>query len=333
MLSFGALKTLFFATLSRSQQPEHRLIQYSLGIPRHIILTTSLFLLCNPQTSFAKQISFQMVPNQEKTTFHYQWDTASKEELQVSFSLSNELLHKEEQYPIIVPMKQVLQVQRDAVNSWANKQAGVSIQAHLGANNTISIEVSGSDQALMSRKYQEALQIREQAEQQFLAANGYQLIQSELLPNFEFLIQEYAKALAPIANKLQQPGDNLDAYAKRALSFVQNIPYDHSQKNLFRRPISILKNNKGDCDSKTVLYLALIKAAYPNVPVAVVDITDHAFVLIGSRELDSKMEVEINGQIWVPIEPVGPGLSVIGELRPESLQDFQSGNFRLFIAE
>ena len=260
-------------------------------------------------------------------------NTATKEKQKVSFSLSTELLTTEDQFPIHKPLKQVLEVQRDAVNEWAKLQTGVSVLAELSSSNSISIELSGTDQALMSQKYQEAIQVREQAENEFLRKTGFQLINDEILPDFTILIHEYSIKLAPIAKNLKQPDDNLNSYAKRALAFVQNIPYEKSQKDTFRRPVSILKNNKGDCDSKTVLYLALIKAAYPNTPVAVVDIPEHAFVLIGAKGLDTTMEVEINEQIWVPIEPVGPGLAPFGELRPESLQHFQAGNFRLFIAD
>lgn len=300
-------------------------------LSKRIASISLLSFLFTPQISNAKQISFSMTAEQDITQFHYQWDTASKEKHAVSFSLSNEILSTEDQYPITVPLKEVLQIQRDAVNEWAKNQSGVDVQAILGPNNTIAIEISGIDQSLMNRKYKEALQVRESAENQFLIQTGYQMINSELLPNFERLIREYSKTLAPLAKGLKRPDDTVNSYAKRVLAFVQNIPYDESRKNLFRRPISILKNNKGDCDSKTVLYLALIKAGYPNIPVAVVDITDHAFVLLGAKGLDTKMEVEIDGQVWVPVESVGPGLSPLGELRPESLQYFQSGNFRLFI--
>ena len=116
------------------------------------------------------------------------------------------------------------------------------------------------------------------------------------------------------------------------LAFVQNIPYDETVENVYRRPISILSANRGDCDSKAVLFLALIKAVYPETPVAIIGIPLHTFVLIGSSELDSEMKVEIGGQAWVPMESVGPSLSLFGELRDESMQHFRSGDFRLFIA-
>lgn len=291
-----------------------------------------LFLIIISKSSNAEQISFQTEQKKESTDFQYQWNTAKKETQTLSFSLPNSLLEIENTYSITPPMQPLLQAQADAVNTWARMQKDVVIIAKVGANNSVTIDISGQSEAIVNQKYREAEQIRDSAKKQSLQKTGYQEVNGKILPDFVTLIQEYSQKLSPLAKGLKQPEDSLNDYSKRVLAFVQNIPYDETVENVYRRPISILSANRGDCDSKAVLFLALIKAVYPEIPVAIVGVPLHTFVLIGSSELDSEMKVEIGGQAWVPMESVGPSLSLFGELRDESMQHFRSGDFRLFIA-
>ena len=97
----------------------------------------------------------------------------------------------------------------------------------------------------------------------------------------------------------------------------------------YRRPLSLLAKNKGDCDSKVVLFLAIVHKAYPEIPLAVLDVPGHAAAMIGMPPKGKEKAYRIDEQIWVPVEPVGPGLIPLGALDGGTLNKLKSGQFSL----
>ena len=117
--------------------------------------------------------------------------------------------------------------------------------------------------------------------------------------------------------------------------FVQNIPYEKRAlvKDRYRRPLSLIGRNKGDCDSKTVLFLSLMKSAYPSMAVGVVYIKGHAF---GMLEMEPKKGDKIlrkDGRKYVGVEPVGPRVARIGKLGPKSRRSVAVKRYRIRILE
>jgi len=116
---------------------------------------------------------------------------------------------------------------------------------------------------------------------------------------------------------------------------VQSIPYEQRAKvsDLYRRPLSVLGRNKGDCDSKTVLFLALMHEAYPDLPVAIVYRPGHAYAALGLERQRGDMRFREDGQVWVGVEPVGPAVRSIGEVRGKSRRRAKLGMVHLAVVE
>ena len=68
--------------------------------------------------------------------------------------------------------------------------------------------------------------------------------------------------------------------AERLMSMVQAIDYEAGRGATFRSPASVLRDGRGDCDEKVALFVALMRAQEPTLPMAVVTTDHHAFVAL-----------------------------------------------------
>jgi hypothetical protein len=144
------------------------------------------------------------------------------------------------------------------------------------------------------------------------------------------MIAEYAPLVEPVANALGKWSDSPEAFVARALGFVQTIPYESRRETFwgesisnddeaqeerayervgyaaFRRPLALLDENLGDCDGKTVLFLAIVRARYPELPLAAVRIHGHVFGGVAVSGWDPGATFEAEGVTFTVVEPTGP---------------------------
>ena len=156
-----------------------------------------------------------------------------------------------------------------------------------------------------------------------------------IVPDHIRHVEEYTDELKPIVDALGGATKDPRIFGNKALAFVQNIPYEKRAlvKDRYRRPLSLIGRNKGDCDSKTVLYLSLMKSAYPQMSVAVVYIKGHAF---GALEIEPKKGDKVirkDGKKYVAVEPVGPKVARMGKVGPKSRRSLAVKRYRLRILD
>ena len=150
----------------------------------------------------------------------------------------------------------------------------------------------------------------------WMADNGWTRHKRKLLPDHAGLVEDYSDDVRPVAEALSQGLDLTDdadrrAFADRTLSMVQGIPYEKRKgggDKGYRRPLAVLAKKRGDCDSKTVLYLAILRAAMPRLDAAVVYIPRHTFGAVGLPAESGEVCVRVDGEKLVMVEPVGPAL-------------------------
>jgi hypothetical protein len=125
-----------------------------------------------------------------------------------------------------------------------------------------------------------------------------------------------APAVAPLAATLGAAPDGARladrAFAERALAFVQGIPYEAVNRDSFAPPLAVLRDPRADCDEKAVLYAALLRAAAPALPVAILTMEDHAVVGVGLPATGADQTIAAEGVTWVLTEPAGPALHALG---------------------
>jgi hypothetical protein len=134
------------------------------------------------------------------------------------------------------------------------------------------------------------------------------------------LVRQYTDDLRPLADALAAGTSSDRAFVERALSFVQSIPYESRRKKGkdpgYRRPLSVLGADKGDCDSKSVLFLGVVAARLPSVPLAVVYVPEHALTGVGLPKQPGDKTFKQGASTFLYAEPVGPAELPLGAKVP-----------------
>lgn len=141
-----------------------------------------------------------------------------------------------------------------------------------------------------------------------------------------------AGAVAPVAAALREGTDSPRAFVRRALRFTQSIPYQQGrggQDTGFQRPMALLARNKGDCDGKSALFLALLRAELPRVPLAMVYVPGHALVGVGIPPKRGDQTFRHGRQTYVLAEPVGPGAFPLGVTARQNRRAGKTGTVRV----
>jgi hypothetical protein len=146
-----------------------------------------------------------------------------------------------------------------------------------------------------------------------------------LRPDYARIARESVEPLAPVAAALAAAtrGRSRREVIDRLLLFLQTIPYDPLEDRAtdagFALPLAVLAGNRGDCDSKSVTFAALLHRLYPDLPIALILVPGHALVALGlSPEGGDRRTIRYAGRTWVLGEPVGPGAYPLGRIAEES---------------
>jgi hypothetical protein len=267
------------------------------------------------------------------TTFDVAWTDAARRPQAVTFALPKKDVERDKDALTEIPRPELYRAMAAAVESWAHSlPAGTTVTPN-ATNDEIAFRARGpKDQA--QKALAEAHRVAQAAEQQWLADHDATTLSNGALAfDHAALAAEYAREVRPIADALRRKSDTPRAYVERALSFVQSIPYEargsRSDDTGYRRPLGVLARNKGDCDSKSVLFLALVRAAYPEVPLAFLYIPNHALVGVGLPAHDGDDSFVVGDVRYLFAEPVGPGLRPFGQPAPDNREAVRSAEIRL----
>lgn len=210
------------------------------------------------------------------------------------------------------PVDALVQARASAVRAWAVTRPDVRVDVEV-AGGKLKYSVEGPP-GQADRAIREAQRVSETARTAFLQAHGYEDAGGLIRPAHARLVAQYAAAVAPVAVALGHPFEPPEAFAARALAWVQAIPYERraGEGDTYRRPLAVIDEDRGDCDSKAVLYLALVMSAFPQVDTALFYIPNHLYV--GLDLPGAGTRVEMDGRSWLVAEPAGPGTFPLGRL-------------------
>ena len=289
-------------------------------------------LLASTGSAHAAQTRYDIDKERETWSFDVAWTGSDGAAHSASFTLPAAGVQEDLETPLTFRKNDAAQMVAKKVNNWAASLRDVKIKAKAKGGD-IQISASGSSSRAVKDALAEAAIVRDEAMDSYLAGHGYRRLDKDIIPDHPGHVDAYAADLAPVVEALGGSTPDPRDFATLALGFVQNIPYEHRTKisDRYRRPLSLLGRNKGDCDSKTVLYLALLRAAYPDLPLAIVYIPGHAFGAVGLDPIRGDTSFREEGQVWVGVEPVGPALAEVGELGGKSRRRVRWGRADILI--
>ena len=244
--------------------------------------------------------------------------TYSGEGGSASFTLSLDAVRADLALSGAHPVNELVEARANAVRAWADARPAseravstveVTVQ---GGKLTYDVASSAADGANTTLAAAQA--VSERARGAFLLEHGYEDANGLIRPAHARLVVEYAARVGPVAEALARPLESDEAFAARALAFVQAIPYERRSDagDTYRRPLAVLDGDRGACDSKAVLYLALVRAHSPSVSTALLYIPGHLYV--GLDVVGDGTRVELDGHSYLVAEPAGPGALPLGRL-------------------
>ena len=210
----------------------------------------------------------------------------------------------------------------------------MKVKAKVSRSGQISISVRAKKRSRAQAVLSQATEIRDEATETYLAEHGYTRLDGAIVADHALHAEQYADDVAPVVAALGGATEDPREFAGLALGFVQSIPYQSRAKsnNAYRRPLKVIARNKGDCDSKSTLFLALMRSAYPDLPLSVVYIPGHAFTGLGIEAQSGDIRFREDGQTWVVAEPVGPAMFAVGETTGKSRRRARWGRVKIKVA-
>lgn len=283
-----------------------------------------------PKTS---QKSFESSAQGADTVFEVAWKDGQGKRQKIDFALPTAVVDNDKDEVTWLQRKKMYESVAKDVRSFAKKQKKKGVTMKVTVERGVLISASGPKKETKAA-LKEAEAIRDESMQKWLYANFFtELDSGDVSFDHARLAAEYADDLAPLAAALRDGTRTNREYVERTLSFVQSIPYEARKRNGgdpgYRRPVALLSRNKGDCDSKAVLFLALVHAELPKVDKAVIYIPGHALAAVELPAEKGDKVRKVDGEKLIYAESVGPALHPLGTAAPENAKQAKKGEARL----
>ena len=311
---------------------------------RITLRSIALLLTCVSGISIcvAEQTRFNRQVIGDQVKFSYEWLDQQRNTQQLSFSLNQldiaRLPTTQRNYQPAVAQRHVVVSLFRHARTYDPKQVRIEIKPY---QEDINIEVSTRFPEKL-REYQQQLRDHEkQAFQEYLYKNYYEQYRTKLnekaiKPDHLRYVGESTRALIPLSQaiyeKLNASSDARE-YINLMLAWIQSIPYSTLTDRVttngsgFLPPISLLNQNKGDCDSKTVLAAAIIRAFLPAVQMRIIFLNNHALLGVSLNVGNNDQSIMIDGIPFVLMEPTGPAKMKLGEIGDDSFRAINQGEY------
>ena len=293
-----------------------------------ILVLVGVLVPALPCVAKPGQKHFDRDKGKPRDSFEVRWRDGDNDSHEIAFQLNHTAVERDLDADLKFPRSEAVSAQVKAVRKYAKTLDDVKLTAKASGGG-VRIKVKGTSRSKMKKALKEAERIQEEALDEFLAANDYIKLKGDRIAfDHATLVAEYADDVRAVARVLAEDTDSEREYAERALSFVQAIPYEKKPAGGdvgYRRPLAVIARNKGDCDSKAVLYLALLRIRNPELAASVVYIKDHMLVGVGLDAEDGDRTFRRDGQTYLFAEPVGPAMTALGDSPKKNRSKVKSG--------
>jgi hypothetical protein len=263
----------------------------------------------------AGQVSYDLDRGEATWELAAKWTTLDGGTDRVQATLSGPEMRGEK--ALVFDLESLAKASAESVRAWAKREK-VAVKVKVVKKTSVQLSASGKSAAKVKKILAEAARVRDAAFEDALGDAGMlRLRGGGLTADHARMAAQHADEVRPLALALAKGTDgDPRRFATRAIQFVQAIPYVRGGADGVRTPVGVLARNRGDCDSKSTLFLALMRAAHPDVPAAIVYVPKHALVALGLTPQKGERVLKRDGRTWVLAEPVGPGQVALGKLGP-----------------
>lgn len=309
-----------------------------LKIPRSTVIWLTFLLIGIHLPSLGQQLIFNKSKQGQEMRFKYSWTDHQDFTRDIGFALPLRLINTQTHKKFIPDLaRQYVYIELlKAARKIDPREARVQVQ-HRGQD--LYIQVTSRSENLLE-KWQRSMNISQDlAFNQYLSDNYYSQFRSYLgqeavKPDHLRYIIENQASLLPVAQAVYDKlptNSETRAYVNLVLSWVQSIPYNELEDRVtsngagYLPPLSVVANNQGDCDSKTVLMASLIRSLLPEVRMSIIFLPNHALLGIVLPFRTNEQTIDIQGVDYLLMEPTGPAKLPLGEVADSSARDI-AGN-------
>ena len=292
-----------------------------------------LMVLCMGAPAIAAkshQLDHSVKDGRNDTTLQFSWQLPGHDKDSVTAVVSTEEVDADKAIKRHLQVEDMFEVQAKAARQAVRSRKNVDATVKQGPTG-VRVEVKGPPKAAQAAM-EEAEAAMEASQQQWLAEHQvFELQPGVLSYDHAAVVVERTHAVAPVAAALREGTTTPRAFLSRTLGFTQSIPYQKARRRSdsgFQRPLALLARNKGDCDGKSTLFLSLVRAELPDVPLIMVYLPGHALVGLGITPEDGDRSFTVAGQTYVFAEPVGPGALPLGQVAPTNIDALDQAFFR-----
>jgi hypothetical protein len=291
------------------------------------MLSTLLALALSVNTALAAPGLSKVTTFDDAVVLEMKWRDRKRRRHDATVMLPKGAVEQARATPTRAPLKQAAMAAAEDVEARFADHPTVQIDARVKNNGQLVYSAKGPDMATIRKALHDAEVLGEERLEAQLQARGYMTYPGDRVgPDHEQAIHRAAPLLKDLAHSIGDPRGDRRAYTNQVLAFVQSIPYEDSRRgqDTWRPPLAVLAGNTGDCDSKVTLFLAILRAAYPKMDMAVVHVPGHALAAVDLEPGENDATVGKGDKQLVLVEPVGPQLARVGYVDKKSARGLRS---------
>jgi len=278
--------------------------------------------------AMAQQIDWQKEDKGYHTLYTFKWADFSGTPQTLSFKVERNTTERAKETDKTFLLTQALNIkyekaQREAAIRSGN---GVTIRPYQAANGNVGYRYSG-DQGRAQAIVESIDRRASAAMEEYLQQKNYRLKENgRIESDYKAIAQDNFLEIRPLARAIQKAtrGQSMRDVMNYTLSFLQSIPYETIRETgdrgnyIFNSPLTLVGDNKGDCDEKSLAFGTLMRLMYPNVDMGLVLVPGHAFVAMEIPPKQGDMLVPFGNKTMVVAEPVGPAYIPLGQIHQNS---------------
>jgi hypothetical protein len=305
------------------------------------LILLSFFCLVLSSLTYAEQLRFAKKEQNDHYLFSYQWIDQQGITQNIEFLLAKTaIFDRFRNFRTFKP-----EMAKHVINNALQKKLRAipikDVIINFNKNTTDGeIEIRGRSSEAVNAAYTKIYQLKAELNNQYLVDNYYQNFITHdqinaVKPDHARFANIASADLKPIKPVILEKFSikNIRKITNYVLGFVQSIPYSTLESRVtasgagFNPPLKLLWENQGDCDSKVVLTVAILRSLMPRIKMILVFIDNHALIGIEVPVQADDQTIVIDDISYVLAEPTGPRLFNLGKLAQVSELAVGNGHY------